>query len=292
MSRALNLSQRLVLRMRYFNELVAFEHTIFSLPFILIAMLTSAQGWFGWRLFVLAILAAVAARNFAMAVNRFLDRDIDAKNPRTASRPSVDGRVSPREMIFFILGNAALFMAVAYAVNPLAFKVAFPVLAILAFYSCVKRFSALAHLILGLSLGLAPLAGVIAVEAAVPLWAMPLSLGVLFWVAGFDILYSLQDREFDQREGLYSIPARFGEVWALWLSRLFHAMALCWWLLFVILTGGSVVMLLSWALCGAMLLYEHGLVSRDFRNIPKAFFTVNGYLGIIFLLGCIVDKVV
>lgn len=276
--------------LKNFNELVMFQHTIFSLPFIFIAMITAAGGWFGWKLLLLGLGAAVSARNFAMAFNRWCDRDIDAKNPRTASRPSVDGRVGGGKMVLFILGNGALFVGVAYLINDLAFKLSLPVLGILALYSVMKRFSFLAHLILGLSLALAPIAGVIAVSESVPLWSLFLSLGVLFWVAGFDVLYSLQDIEFDKNEGLHSIPSRFGEKKAILLSRIFHLFTLFFWFLFVIFAPLGQIMLFAWAFCVMMLGYEHYLVSQDFRNIPKAFFTVNGYLGIVFLTFCIADR--
>lgn len=274
---------------RNFNELVMFQHTVFSLPFIFIAMVVAAQGWFGWRLLGLGLLAAVSARNFAMAFNRYCDRDIDAKNPRTATRPSVDGRVSAGKMLLFIALNAALFVLAAYATNALAFKLAFPILFILAIYSVMKRFSFLAHVVLGISLGLAPLAGVVAVSEAIPLWAIFLSLGVLFWVAGFDVLYSLQDMEFDKKEGLHSIPSRFGEEGAILLARLFHLLTLLFWGLFVWQAPVGAVMWLAWVMGALALGYEHYLVSLDFKNIPKAFFTVNGYLGIFFLLFCLVD---
>ncbi len=276
-------------RLRHFNELVMFQHTVFALPFILIAMIVGAGGWFGWKLLFLGLLCAVSARNFAMAFNRLVDRDIDVKNPRTRTRPSVDGRVSVREMTVFILLNGALFVLSAFWINDLAFALSLPILLILALYSVMKRFSFLAHLLLGVSLALAPIAGIIAIKASVPLWSVFLSLGVLFWVAGFDVLYSLQDREFDKAAGLHSIPVYFGESRAIWIARGFHLITLIFWLLFVRTAPVGILMLWAWACCAVMLFYEHYLVSRDFENIPKAFFTVNGYLGILFLLFCVMD---
>ncbi|MGP1579640.1 MAG: menaquinone biosynthesis prenyltransferase MqnP [Wolinella sp.] len=278
-------------RLRHFNELVMFQHTVFALPFILIAMIVGAGGWFGWKLLFLGLLCAVSARNFAMAFNRLVDRDIDAKNPRTRTRPSVDGRVSVREMTAFILLNGVLFVFSAFWINHLAFALSLPILLILALYSVMKRFSFLAHLLLGVSLALAPIAGIIAIKASVPLWSVFLSLGVLFWVAGFDVLYSLQDREFDKAAGLHSIPVYFGESRAIWIARGFHLITLVFWLLFVHAAPVGILMLWAWACCAVMLFYEHYLVSRDFENIPRAFFTVNGYLGILFLLFCVMDAV-
>ena len=180
---------KLLSALKNFNELVMFQHSIFSLPFIFIAMIVSANGWFGWYLLLMGALAAVTARNFAMGLNRYADRDIDVKNPRTAGRPSVDGRLSPNAILVFTLANALGFVAIAYFINELAFYLSVPILLVLGSYSYFKRFSALAHIILGISLGLAPIAGVVAVEAAIPLWSVFLSAGVLFWVAGFDLLY-------------------------------------------------------------------------------------------------------
>ena len=275
--------------LKNYAELVKFEHTIFSLPFIFIAMIVAANGCFGWRLFFLGLLAAVTARNFAMAVNRYLDRDIDKINPRTANRPSVDGRVDEKKMLLFIALNGIGFIIVAYFINSLAFWLSFPILSLLALYSYFKRFSELAHLMLGLTLGLAPIAGVIAVEAKITLWSIFLSLGVLFWVAGFDLLYSLQDMEFDKKVGLYSIPARFGLECALFLSQLFHLLAVLFWLFFVIEANLGFFAYLAVFFAAGMLWYEHKLVKRDLQNIDKAFFTVNGYLGFVFLVFIIFD---
>ena len=279
------------MNVKKYMDLVKFEHTIFSLPFILIGMIVAANGWFGWRLLILGIIAAVSARNFAMAVNRYLDRDIDAKNPRTQNRVSVTGIVKENEMLLFIIINALVFIITAYFINNLAFKLSIPVLFILGGYSYFKRFSEFAHLVLGVSLGLAPIAGVIAVKASIPCWSVFLALGVMFWVAGFDILYSLQDMEFDKKEGLFSIPAKLGENAALFMSEFFHIFTVIFWLLFVIYAKLGFFAYLAVIISALMLWYEHKLVKKDYKNIPMAFFTVNGYLGIVFLICIILDKV-
>jgi len=267
-----------------YSELVMFQHSIFSLPFIFIAMLVAADGWFGWKLFFLGILAAVSARNFAMGVNRYLDRDIDALNPRTKGRPSVDGRVNERSMQLFIVGNALLFIVTAYFINTLALVLSIPILIILAAYTYFKRFSAAAHLILGVSLGLAPIAGAVAVLGEIPLWSVYLAAGVTFWVAGFDLLYSLQDMAFDRAHGLHSIPAKLGEKKTMMIARFSHLMAVIFWGLFVspsnIGSYGVLAVIVSTLLLG----YEHYLVFENPKKIDKAFFTVNGYLGFVFLL--------
>jgi len=266
-----------------------FKHSIFSLPFIFVAMVVAADGWFGWRLLVLGLLAAVSARNFAMSFNRYVDRDIDAKNPRTASRPSVDGRLDANKQLLFIVANAVIFVLTAYFINSLAFYLSIPILVVLAGYSLFKRFSSFAHIVLGVSLGLAPIAGVVAVKNSITLWSLLLSFGVVFWVAGFDLLYSLQDMEFDKKEGLHSIPSIYGDRCTLLLSKFFHIMTVLFWLLFIVAYGGGVFSYLAVVVSAGMLYKEHQIVNQDFNKIDKAFFTMNGYLGIIFFIFILLD---
>ena len=284
--------QKILQKLKNFNELVMFEHSIFSLPFIFIAMVVAADGWFGWQLLFLGALAAVSARNFAMGVNRYADRDIDALNPRTAGRPNVDGRIDAKSMQIFIVLNAAAFVIVAYMINSLAFWLSFPILAVLGSYSYFKRFSSLAHVILGVSLGLAPIAGVVAVSASIPLWSVLLALGVIFWVAGFDLLYSLQDIDFDKEKGLHSIPSRYGADATLFISAIFHSLAVLFWLLFVWAAGLGFFAFVAAVGSGFVLYYEQLLVRKDFTKIDRAFFTVNGYLGIAFFALIILDRIV
>jgi len=266
------------------SELVMFKHSIFSLPFIFIAMIVASHGWFGWKLFFFGILAAISARNFAMGVNRYLDRDIDALNPRTKNRPSVDGRVSNSTMVSFILINAIIFILVAYLINSLAFELSIPILFILGAYTFFKRFSSLAHIILGISLGLAPIAGVVAVTGEITLWSIYLAIGVTFWVAGFDLLYSLQDIEFDRANNLHSIPSKFGAKNTMLIAKVFHILTIIFWVLFVLSAELTFFAQLAILLSAIMLAYEHYLVNKDFTKIDRAFFTINGYLGILFLI--------
>lgn len=287
---------KLIKKLNDFNELVMFKHSVFSLPFIFIAMVVSSAqingtGWFGFKLFVLGILAALTARNFAMGFNRFMDRDIDALNPRTINRPNVDGRISASSMFIFVLLNALGFIFVAYFVNDLALYLSIPILIVIGSYSYFKRFSYLAHVILGISLGLAPIAGVVAVSETIPFWAVLLSIGVMFWVAGFDLLYSLQDIEVDKKLGLHSIPSKFGVEKTMKISKIFHALTVIFWLLFVIVSGSSYFAYLAVILSAMMLSYEHYLVNKDFKKIDKAFFTVNGYLGIMFFILIVLDNI-
>jgi 4-hydroxybenzoate polyprenyltransferase len=283
-------------KLSHFSELVMFKHSVFSLPFIFIAMLVasyhdSGSGWFGWKLLFLGTLAAISARNFAMGVNRYLDRDIDILNPRTKNRPSVDGRVSNAQMMGFIIVNALLFIGVAYFINTLALQLSVPILIVLGVYTVFKRFSAAAHLILGVSLGLAPIAGVVAVSGEITTWSVYLAVGVMFWVAGFDLLYSLQDMEFDKANGLHSIPSRFGAKNTMHIAKVFHLLAVVFWAWFVMDAGMGLWAQLAVLFATVMLTYEHYLVNKDFTKIDKAFFTVNGYLGFVFLLFIIMEVI-
>ena len=286
----------IIKKLNDFNELVMFKHSIFSLPFIFIAMVVSSgqvngSAWFGMKLFVLGIFAALTARNFAMGFNRYIDRDIDALNPRTINRPNVDGRISASQMLVFTLANALGFIFVAYFINDLALQLSIPILIIIGSYSYFKRFSYLAHIILGISLALAPIAGVVAVSETIPFWSIALSIGVMFWVAGFDLLYSLQDIDVDKELGLHSIPSKFGAEKTMKISKIFHMLTIAFWLLFAITSGSSYFAYLAVIISALMLSYEHYLVNKDFRKIDRAFFTVNGYLGIIFLILIIIDNI-
>ncbi|MFW0696075.1 menaquinone biosynthesis prenyltransferase MqnP [Aliarcobacter butzleri] len=283
--------KKLMKKLNDFSELVMFQHSIFALPFIFIAMVVAAKGWFGFKLLILGVLAAVTARNFAMGFNRYMDRDIDALNPRTINRPNVDGRISANAMFIFVVVNALLFILVAYFVNDLAFILSLPILIIIGSYSYFKRFSYLAHIILGISLALAPIAGVVAVSENIPLWVIFLSIGVMFWVAGFDLLYSLQDIEVDKKLGLHSVPSVFGVEKTMLFSKVFHALTVIFWLLFVIYSSSSYFAYLAVIISALMLSYEHYLVNKDFKKIDRAFFTVNGYLGIVFFFLIVLDNI-
>lgn len=276
------------------GELIVFKHSVFALPFIFTAMIVASKhvnnsAWFGWRLLVLGIICAVSARNFAMAFNRYMDEDIDKLNPRTANRPSVDGRIGRGNLLIFIIANALVFVIVAWLINDLAFWLSFPILAILGGYSLFKRFSELAHLVLGLSLGLAPIAGTVAISANIPLWSALLCLGVMFWVAGFDLLYSLQDIKFDQENGLFSIPSIYGEKATMFISAIFHVNAILFWLLFAWAANLGLWAFIGVTLSAAILFEEHRIVRRDFSKIDRAFFTLNGYLGIMFFIFIWID---
>ena len=281
--------ENFIKKLKDIGELIVFKHSVFALPFIFTAMIVASKhingsAWFGFKLLILGALCAVSARNFAMAFNRYKDEDIDKLNPRTANRPSVDGRIGKDNMRIFIAANGVIFIVCAYFINSLAFWLSFPILAVLAGYSIFKRFSELAHLVLGLSLGLAPIAGAVAVSAQIPLWSVLLCLGVMFWVGGFDLLYSLQDIEFDREHGLFSIPSVYGDKATLFISAIFHALSVIFWLLFAWAANLGGFAFFGILLSGVILWQEHRIVRRDFSKIDRAFFTLNGYLGILFFI--------
>lgn len=279
-------------KLRDFNELVMFEHSVFSLPFIFIAMIVASNGWIDGWLILLGIVAAISARNAAMAFNRLVDRKYDILNPRTSSRPSVDGRIRASSIAVFTILNSMIFIITAYFINSLAFYLSVPMLVIVLGYSYFKRFSFLAHIVLGLSLAMAPIAGCVAVNGSIELWAIYLSIGVMFWVGGFDLLYSLQDIEFDIKNNLHSIPSQFGPNNTMLISLFFHILTVVFWLLFVIEAHLGIFAIMGVIFSSIMLMYEHYLVRKDFTKIDRAFFTVNGYLGFVFLALIIIDEVV
>ena len=275
-------------------DLIVFKHSVFALPFLFTAMIVASKmvndsTWFGFKALILGIICAVSARNFAMASNRLMDEDIDKDNPRCKERPNIDGRIGKKSVWIFILINALIFIFCSYFINLLAFYLSFPVLFILAFYSAFKRFSSLAHLVLGFCLGLAPVAGSVIVMGAIHLFSILLCLGVTFWTAGFDLLYSLQDMEYDKKVGLHSIPAKFGSNATLFFSAFCHFLAVIFWLLFAWVAPLGKLAFLGIAICALILFFEHKIVRKNFSHIDRAFFTLNGYLSIIFFIFMWVD---
>jgi 4-hydroxybenzoate polyprenyltransferase len=278
--------KRLVLTL----EMIKFEHSVFALPFALTgALLAFRQSHIPGRVFagklVWIVVAMVAARSAAMAFNRILDADIDGRNPRTRARHIPAGHLSARFAWAFTAVAVVVFLAAAGALNPLCLKLAPLALSVIFFYSYTKRFTTFAHLVLGLALGIAPAAAWIAVSGSLDWRILLLTAAVTFWTAGFDIIYSCQDYEFDQTEGLFSLPRRFGIGGALWIARIFHvtmivclaALAFSFELGWLSMAGIGAVILL--------LLYEHSMVrADDLSRVNAAFFTVNGYVSVLFFL--------
>lgn len=272
-------------------RMVKIEHSVFALPFAYTGMIWAAGGWPGWRVFTALTVAMIAIRSFAMAVNRLLDLPFDAKNPRTASRPLVTGEIGQSETKIFIAISAGIFLVSCLALNPLCLALAPVALVWSALYSWTKRFTALCHYFLGSVLGLAPVAGWLAVSPSLELGAVLLGLGVVFWVGGFDILYACQDEEFDQAEGLHSLPASIGVPAALALSTFSHGVTGLFFLLAGWAVGAGWIYLAFTLAIWMILLYEHRLISpHDMSRINMAFFTMNGFVAVLLLIGAILDQ--
>src|SRR5574344_996362 len=220
-----------------------------------------------------------------------IDNDVVNKNPLARIKSLKETKNDKIRALSTEEVQALLSKTIAYFVNDLALILSLPLLVIIGSYSYFKRFSYLAHIILGISLALAPIAGVVAVSETIPLWVIFLSIGVMFWVAGFDLLYSLQDIDVDKKLGLHSIPSKFGAKKTMLFSKVFHFLTIVFWLLFVIYASGSYFAYLAVVISALMLSYEHYLVNKDFRKIDRAFFTVNGYLGIVFFFLVVLDNI-
>ncbi len=271
-------------------RMIKFEHTLFALPFAFIGMLFGARGWPGWRVFLLVTLAMVFARSAAMAFNRLVDADVDGENPRTRERAIPAGRLTRGFVTFYVVINSIAFLVVCGFINRLTLLLAPVALAVVLFYSYTKRFTLFSHLVLGVGLAMAPTGGWISVTGSFSLSPVFLSAAVLFWVAGFDVMYSLQDVDFDRAKGLYSIPARLGTGPSLLLARGFHFLTFLLLLIFSLSAGAGVWFNLGIAVCALLLIYEHRLVSpNDLSRLNAAFFTVNSVVSVI-LLFCTVLK--
>jgi len=276
-------------RLRTVLEMIKFEHSVFALPFALTGAILAARftrnGWPTWRQLLWIVVAMVAARSAAMTVNRIADLRYDRQNPRTARRALATGALTVTFAWIFTLFATAAFLVAAWQLNPLALKLAPVALFILFFYSFTKRFTNWSHLFLGFALGISPAAAWIAVTGRLDLRMLILCAAVTLWVGGFDVLYACQDVEFDRSSGLFSIPKRFGVADALLIARAMHAgvVALLAWL--------AASFALPWpawvglVVVAALLAYEHSLVKADdLSRLDAAFFTMNGYISISFLL--------
>ena len=263
-------------------ELIALKHTVFALPFAVISLITAADaGWPAPRVWFWVLVAMVSARTAAMAFNRLADHRFDAENPRTASRALPDGRLSRRFVWVVTVFSAAVFFMAAGMLNRFCLALALPTLAILLGYSYAKRFTSVAHLWLGGSLGMAPI-GAWAAETGSLAWPpVVLGVAVTLWVAGFDVIYSLQDERFDRDHALYSLPAWLGGGRSLALARIFHILAFCGFLAFASAAGGGAIRYSAVVAAGLILAWQHRLVSADdLHSVDAAFFTANGTLAV------------
>ena len=268
-------------------KMIKFEHTIFALPFAFLGMMLAAEGWPGWGTVGWIVVAMVGARSAAMGFNRLADRRIDAGNPRTADRALPAGEVSVGFVAAFVVASLALLVLAAWRLNPLALTLSPVAIAVVLGYSYTKRFTSLSHFVLGLGLAAAPIGAWIAVRGDVAPTPLALGAAVLLWVAGFDILYALQDLEFDRASGLHSIPVAMGVRRALIVSALLHLGMLVLLVRIPALYGaidGDTLGLWYWlgvAGCAGLLAYQHWIVRpNDLSRLDAAFFQANGLLGV------------
>lgn len=290
-----NLTRHFINKMKKYFSLVLFAHTVFALPFAIIGFflaVTTTDYHFNWVKLVMMLLCMVFARNSAMAFNRYLDRDIDAINPRTRQRDIPAGRVSASSALTFTIVNCGLFVITTFFINRLCLYLSPVALLVVLGYSATKRFTALCHLILGLGLSLAPIGAYLVVTGSFALLPIFYSLAVLCWVSGFDIIYALQDEDFDRGQQLHSIPAWLGKENALNLSTMLHVLSAA----FIILPAFFTVV--SWpyyagiAFFCAMLIYQHRLVKpNDLSRVNFAFMTTNGIASVVFASFFLLDRV-
>lgn len=279
---------------KYFS-LVLFAHSIFALPFAIIGFflaVSTTEYSFDWLKLLLMLACMVFARNAAMAFNRYLDRDIDAANPRTAMRDIPAGKISPHQALIFTIVNCIFFVAATWFINPICFYLSPIALAVVLGYSYTKRFTPLCHLVLGLGLGLAPLGAYLVVTGVFHIVPICYSLAVLFWVGGFDIIYALQDEEFDREHKLKSIPAWLGKGKALRVSEVFHVLSAVFVVLPMFFTSLGWFYMLGVIFYWSLLIYQHRIVSpTDLNRVNRAFMTTNGVAAVIFSCFFLLDVV-
>ncbi len=274
-------------------KLVKFSHTLFAMPFAVAAFFLAWQHTgesLPWVTLLWVVLAVVFARNAAMGFNRYADRKYDSENPRTQNREIPKGVISPMAALLFVVLNALLFMGVAWMINPLCFALSPVALLVILGYSLTKRFTALCHLVLGTGLALAPLGAWLALTAQFHTLPVLIAIAVLLWVAGFDIIYSLQDEGFDKEAQLYSIPRAIGRKKALMLSALLHTGAFSALVAASLIAQFQLIALSGTAIFGILLLYQHLIVSpNNLSRINIAFFTTNGIASIVWATLVIVE---
>ncbi|PKO15685.1 4-hydroxybenzoate octaprenyltransferase [candidate division BRC1 bacterium HGW-BRC1-1] len=271
-------------------EMIKFQHTIFALPFALTGAILAAQGMPSLQTLALIVAASVCARTAAMSFNRWADAALDARNPRTSNRAIPAGELRRPFVLAVALGSAVLFVGCAAMLNRLAFWLSPVALVVLLGYSYTKHFTSLAHFVLGMALGIAPVGAWIAVRGDITATPVLLGLGVMVWTAGFDLIYACQDYEFDVREGLYSIPARIGIARALLLSRVLHILAVATFIGAGLAFGAGTLYFIGVGAVAILLVTEHLIVNpRDLSRINVAFFTVNSWVGMVIFAATAAD---
>jgi 4-hydroxybenzoate polyprenyltransferase len=262
-------------------RLIKFSHSVFALPFAFTSALIAAGGIPSLEKIFWITVAMVGGRTGAMGMNRIIDRKIDALNPRTQNRELPRGVIKSWEAFVFTVIAFVFLLVAAYKLNPLCFKISPLVLLVLFTYSYTKRFTWLCHVVLGLALSLAPLGAWIAVRGSFNYEILPLCFAVMFWVAGFDTIYGLQDIDFDKKQGIYSIPSAFGVRASLWTARLFHLITTGMLLSLIPIFGLNTLYLIGILIASGLMLYEHSLVKpTDLSKLNMAFFNMNGYISI------------
>lgn len=273
-------------RLINYSRLVKFEHTIFALPFALIGFffaLQQNQSSLSLKLLILVLLCMVFARNAAMGFNRFLDREFDKQNPRTALREIPAGILEPKSVLLFVILNAVLFIITTFFINQLCFYLSPVALFVILFYSYTKRFTPLCHFVLSLGLAIAPVGAYLAVANKFDWLPLMLSGVVFFWVSGFDIIYALQDEEFDKDFNLKSIPSLLGKKMALQVARIIHLFAALFILFVAILTPANWLHITGAIIFAGLLFYQHTLIKpNDLSKVNLAFFTTNGFASVIY----------
>jgi 4-hydroxybenzoate polyprenyltransferase len=273
--------------------MIKWEHSIFALPFALCGAFLAAGGIPAWRQLGWIMVAMVAARSAAMAFNRLADASIDATNPRTQSRALPAGALSKQFVAVFVVISCAVFVLAAWQLNRLTLSLSPVALVVVLLYSYTKRITRWSHLVLGFSLVIAPAAAWIAVRGSLDPHILLLTAAVMFWVAGFDILYACQDYEFDKQTGLHSVPRHWGISRALWVARVFHIVMLVFLALLLSAFGLGKLAAIGVAAVAAVLIYEHALVSsEDLSKLNAAFFTMNGVISVIFFAFVAADLLV
>ena len=272
-------------KLRTTLEMIKFEHSIFALPFALTGAMLAVRGWPTWRQLLWLVVAMVGARSAAMTFNRIADLKLDALNPRTRMRALPTGQISLRFALGFTFLSCALLVLAAHELNPLAFKLSPLVLAVLIAYSYTKRFTILSHVVLGSCLGMSPIAAWIALRGEVSLSVLLLGGAVTLWTAGFDIIYACQDIEFDHALGLHSVPKRYGIRVALYASAILHVLMLGLLATVALRENLGWIAMAGLVAVAFLLAYEHALVKpSDLSRVNAAFFTVNGYISVLFFI--------
>ncbi|MFI5384846.1 MAG: UbiA-like polyprenyltransferase [Fimbriimonadales bacterium] len=281
--------------LRTYLEMIKFEHSIFALPFAMIGMMwgslaASKTAWPGWWVFGWIVVAMVSCRSAAMAFNRIVDRDLDVENPRTKTRAIPAGLLQLKQVNLFFLASCAIFVLAAGMLNLLALALSPFALGVTLVYSVTKRLTPLCHFVLGLSLGIAPAAAWIGVTGKLSWQILPITLAIAFWTGGFDIIYALQDEDFDREHGLRSLPVSLGKARALMISRISHVIAVGSLALGGYMVAAGPIYYAGVAAAAALLIYEQSLVKPDdLSRVNMAFFTLNGFVSIGVFLFALAD---